>query len=373
MDVTQHYPDCVVVGGGLIGMLTARSLLERGLSVTVLERGPFGREASWAGGGILSPLYPWRHPEAVNVLALAGQRLYPALVDDVRETAGIDPEYWRCGLLMLAVDDGEQARAWADRHGIALQPVDEAGVRALEPSVRPAEGAWYLPDAAQVRNPRFIKAMREYLVRRGARLLPDSEVSAVETRAGRVNAVRTADGRAFPAGRVVIANGAWSGRLLGQMGIDLAVRPVQGQMVLLGGAPGMLQRVVLDGGHYLIPRRDGQIVVGSTVEDVGFEKATTGAAREELIEFAAGLLPALAGAPVREQWAGLRPGCGDGVPYIGEHPRVEGLYVNAGHYRNGIVMAPAAAELLAGLMSGETLLVDPAPYSPDSRRVPLAI
>lgn len=361
--------DCIVIGGGLIGMLTARALRRRGLSVGILERGPFGREASWAGGGILSPLYPWRDATAAADLAAAGAGMYPVLARELAEATGIDPEWRRCGLLALDVNDQRPALAWAATRGFEMSVIDPAGVAPLELLLAAQHhSALYRPNVAQIRNPRLLKALQQELRSSGAKLLADEEVVAIEAKRDRVSGVRTAKGTLYKCGKAVIANGAWSGRLLRETGLDLAIRPIRGQMILLQGSPGMLRRIVLQQSHYLIPRSDGAIVAGSTVEDVGFDSATTEQALRELKEFVAALAPALAELPVAKHWAGLRPGCGQGIPYIGAHPRLEGLYVNAGHFRNGIVMAPAAAELLAALMLGETPPIDPVPYALTGKR-----
>lgn len=361
--------DCIIIGGGLIGMLTARALRRRGLSVGIIERGPFGREASWAGGGILSPLYPWRDAPAVSDLAAGGAGMYPALAHELFEDTGIDPEWRRCGLLALNVDDRPEALAWAQARKFEMSVLDATDGSSLEPLLAPRDHSiLYRPNVAQIRNPRLLKALQQDLGARGVELLADEEVVSVEAKRDRVRGVRTAKGALYRCGNAVIANGAWSGRLLRETGLDLAIRPIRGQMVLLQGTPGMLRHIVLQQGHYLVPRSDGAIVVGSTVEDVGFDPSTTEQALRELKTFVAALTPALAELPVAQHWAGLRPGCGQGIPYIGAHPRLEGLYVNAGHFRNGIVMAPAAAGLLAALLLGETPPLDPMQYALTVRR-----
>jgi glycine oxidase len=361
--------DVIVIGGGLIGMLTARALRRRGLSVGLLERGPFGREASWAGGGILSPLYPWREAPAVSELAVAGAALYPALAQELNAATGIDPEWRRCGMLALKVNDSQRALAWARSHGFEMSAIVASEVSVLEPQLSLQKGsALYRPNVAQIRNPRLLKALQQELQNGGVELLADEEVVAIEAWGNRINAVKTAKGTLYKCARAVIANGAWSGRLLQQTGVNLDIHPIRGQMLLLQGTPDMLKHVVLQQGHYLIPRAEGAIVVGSTVEDVGFDPSTTDQGLQELKKFIARIAPGLTQLPVLKHWAGLRPGCGQGIPYIGAHPRVEGLYVNAGHFRNGIVMAPAAAELLAALILGEKPFTDPAPYALTTQR-----
>jgi glycine oxidase len=164
--------------------------------------------------------------------------------------------------MALDVGDVERAGEWAVQNRVHIEVLDAAAIDKLTPGLAGVSGAVWMPDIAQVRNPRFLKAMQVYLVEQGASLLPDSEVSAVETSAGAVTGVRIADGRFFPADRVVIANGAWSGKLLRQMNIELQVHPVRGQMVLLAPQSRLPGHIVLKNGHYLIPRRDGRIVVG---------------------------------------------------------------------------------------------------------------
>jgi glycine oxidase len=354
---------CIVIGGGIIGMLTGRALLKRGYDVTLLEKGPFGGEASWAGGGILSPLYPWRSADEINRLVFASQHLYPALTAELLSVSGIDPEHIKSGLLMLDVDDLESAELWARTNSINYVVPDAAATHELEPAlVKPTTHNIYLPDVAQVRNPRFLKALQSYLQLNGASMLTESEVTQIEVSGNQVDAVKTKDGRRLGADVVVIANGAWSGRLLQQMQIDLQIRPVRGQMLLLQARPGLISGIIMRDNRYLIPRSDGQIVVGSTIEYAGFDKSTTGQAYAELRGFAIGLITELANAKVVRHWAGLRPGCGDGIPFIGPHPGIRGLYINAGHFRNGIVMAPASAELLAALVNNEQTALDSRPY-----------
>ncbi|HEX5055038.1 MAG TPA: glycine oxidase ThiO [Gammaproteobacteria bacterium] len=356
--------DCIIIGGGLIGMLSARALRRRGLSVGIIERGPFGRAASWAGGGILSPLYPWREAPAVIRLAALGAGMYPALARELAGSTGIDPEWRPCGILNLEANDAEPALAWARQHGFEMNVIAAAAIPALEPRLSAQNlSALYRPNVAQIRNPRLLKALQQDLRNRGVDLLAEEEVVAIETRNGRVAGIRTAGDTIYRCENVVIANGAWSSRLLQGTGVNLDIRPIRGQMILLQGAPGMLRHIVLQQGHYLIPRADGAIVAGSTVEDVGFNPSTTEQGLLEIKQFIAALAPGLAELPVAKHWAGLRPGCGQGIPYIGAHPRIEGLYVNAGHFRNGIVMAPASAELLAALMLGKTPPLHSSPYS----------
>lgn len=354
--------DYLIVGGGLIGLFTARYLSQAGAQVSVVERGQVGQESSWAGGGILSPLYPWKYPQAVNTLVAWSQQHYPQLVSELQESTGIDAEWINSGLLILDHEQTPDAMAWAQQMDAKVMPVSGTDIQEIEPAVgeRQQAGLW-LPNVAQVRNPKLLQALREDLSLRGVGLMEDTEVTGLLVKEGRIQGVRTANGE-IRSSHVVIASGAWSAILFRELGDNLPVEPVRGQMILLHTKPGLLKRIVLHEGHYAIPRRDGRVLVGSTMEYVGFDKRTTGTACDELLRAAREMAPALTGATLGNHWAGLRPGSPGGVPFIGAHPRVEGLFVNAGHFRNGVVTAPASAKLLVDMLLEKDLIINSASY-----------
>ena len=356
--------DCLVVGGGVVGQLTALLLAEAGLAVTLIEQAELGRESSWAGGGIVSPLYPWRYTPAVSALAHWSQGCYSEFGIRLSELTGIDPEVYSTGLYWLDLHDQEDALSWAALQQRSLFDVPIDRVYAAVPQLASVyRRALFMPDAANVRNPRLLKALRVALDRcQKVRIWESCRVERVVIEAGRCAGLLTAKG-VVRAPHTVLAAGAWSGSLLASLGLSLPVEPVKGQMILYRCAEDFLSAIVLAKGRYAIPRKDGHILVGSTLEHVGFDKVPTEEALASLRGSAEELLPALEGEKVVGHWAGLRPGSPEGIPFIGQASQYPGLWLNCGHYRNGLVLAPASCELLKNLMLGEMPIVDPAPYS----------
>lgn len=350
--------DFLIVGGGVIGLSSALELARAGAQVTVVERGRCGVESSWAGGGILSPLLPWNYPQAVTDLTGLSCRLFPEWVKQIGQASGIDPEYRACGLLVLPDFDDSPALDWGRRHQLR---VETASGRVIAPGLRADETALWLPEVAQVRNPRLMKALRRTLELAGVKVVEQAEATRLVTGQGRVARLETSAGD-FGAENYVVAAGAWSKRLLGEFGWQIDIEPVRGQMLLFKANPGLLQQIILRNGTYLIPRADGHILVGSTLEQVGFDKSTTGAAKEGLYRLAVDILPALARAELVMHWAGLRPGSPGNIPIIDRHSQLENLYLNSGHFRYGVTMAPASAQILVNRILGKPQAIGVSAY-----------
>lgn len=354
--------DCIVIGGGIIGMLTALELSTAGVEVTLLERTQTGRESSWAGGGILSPLYPWRYVPAVTQLASWGQRRYPELARELFDATGIDAEFIASGMLILDTEEQDQAIRWGGQSGNRVEIIDRSATERYEPSLdAPPPRAIRMPQVGQIRNPRLVKALCA-AIKPKVTVRENTEVETVLVQRGRVQGVQTATER-FAADKVVVCAGAWTRNLLAGMGTPPGIEPIRGQMILFRAEPGVVSRIVLHQDRYAIPRQDGRVLVGSTLEHAGFDKHTTDVAREDLERAAIAMFPALAKFPIERHWAGLRPSSPDGVPYIGPYPMVEGVYLNAGHFRNGVVLAPASARLLADILLERDPIVPPGPYA----------
>jgi glycine oxidase len=360
--------DVIIIGGGVAGLMSARELAGAGLRVALLERQAVGRESSWAGGGILSPLHPWQVAGPVTALCQWSQAAYPPLAEALRARTGVDPEWLPSGLLFLDCGETGAATRWAEAHAVRYERPGPAELAGLEPGLSASVGeALLLPGVGQVRNPRLLRALRRDLELCGVELLEHRPVEEILLDRGKVKGL--ALGReTLEADAYVVAAGAWSGLLAGNSGLMAPpVAPVKGEMLVFDAPPGLLAHIVLCQGRYLIPRKDGKILVGSTVENAQFDKSASAASREALRDFACGLLPALRPCRIEKHWAGLRPGSPSGIPFIGPHPEADNLYFNCGHFRNGLVTAPASARLLADLILGRPPILPPEPYSLQGR------
>ena len=361
-------PDVLVIGGGIVGTAIAYRLAKDGMAVTLLERGEIGRESSWAAGGMLTPVHLAEYPGPLAEICAASLALYEPLCRELSGLSSTDPEYRTTGLLLLVTSeqgarDAAMLEGWKREHGQPCRVLSREEALSLEPRLTPSlRGALHLPDIAQVRNNRMAVALAEAAAKKGAEVRPNSPVTGLLRVPGRVNGAKSSRGDVYAA-TTVLAAGAWSPEILRPLGIELAVRPVKGQMLLAGGTPDFCRHMVLDGESYLIPRADGKILIGSTLEEKGFDKAVTIDAVGSLAERGARLMPEIASLPLVGSWAGLRPASPDRLPYIGRAP-VDGLILATGHFRNGILLAPITAEIVADLLAGAPPAVDLAPFDP---------
>jgi glycine oxidase len=361
-----EHPDVLIIGGGVIGLTAAYFLAREQVSVEIVDQGDFGKEASWAGAGIIPPGDPSHARDPFDQLRAHSSMLFPRLSAELREQTGIDNGYRRSGGLVFHDDprSGSQTPVWEqDPHrewrseGVRSEEVQGAAMRRLEPALGPdLAAAYFLPELAQVRNPRHLQALLSYCQTRGVRFRPGCPVLGFERQENRITAVRTSAG-SLRADRYLLTAGAWTSGLLEPLGWRPGIRPVRGQIALLQTGTPLFHRILLRGKRYLVPRPDGRILVGSTEEDAGFDKRTTAEAIQGLLTFAISMVPDLASAHPERSWAGLRPGSPDGLPYIGPVPGIDNLFIAAGHFRAGIQLSPATGLVLKELFLGQPLTV----------------
>lgn len=361
-------PDVAIVGGGVMGCALALRLAQRGVDVVVIERGIPGAEASSAAAGMLAPQTEADRPGPMLDLGLRSRALYPAFADELLAATGIDIGYVRSGVLALALDEdaagGLRARrTFHEAKGLAIESLSPADVVALEPGLTPELAfALRFPDEAQVNARSLARALSQAAAAAGARFLQGRYVRRVKTDGGRVGGVEL-DGELVAARTVVIAAGSWSALVEGSGVPTGVVRPARGQLVAIETRPPLFRHILsVHGRGYLVPRRDGTVIAGSTVEMVGFRKEVTVSGLAEILGLARTLVPALGDAPVTQSWSNFRPYTEDHLPVLGP-TAIDGLILATGHHRNGILLAPVTADALAELITTGRSSVDLSPYS----------
>ncbi len=374
-DATPSF-DVAVIGGGVIGLAVAWRAAQRGLRVCVLERGPLGGGASHAAAGMLAPVTEADVRErALLELGLRSARLWPAFAAELGEASGTGADgigYRRCGALVVA-RDADEAQAlerelgFRRELGLPVRRLRPSQARRLEPALAPTVRlALEAPDDHAADPRALVAALGEAARRAGVVLRTGTEVERLRVSAGRATGAQLAGGAGVRARTIVIAAGAWSATLPGlPPEARVPVRPVKGQILRLRdpAGPGLIERIVRFEGGYLVPRRDGRYVLGATVEERGFDTTVTAGGLYELLRDAGDLVPGIHELVVEETAAGLRPGTPDNAPVLGRAADVEGLVWATGHHRNGILLAPVTADLLAGALADGTEL--PAAFAPD--------
>jgi glycine oxidase len=352
----------VVIGGGVIGLAIAWRAASGGLSVTVIDPSP-GQGASWAAAGMLAPVSEVQYGEnALLGLNLASAERYPSFVAELEQATDLDVGYRTCGTLAVAFDGDDKAvldelQTFQLRLGLKSERLTGRECRRLEPMLAPSVRAGLLVHGDhQVDNRRFVAALLSATTGSGVEVVNQGAASVVVDH-GRVEGVELADGSRLPAKTVVLAAGCWSAGIRGLPPDSVPpVRPVKGQILRLCGPydPPFLAhnlRCLVAGAHvYLVPRADGEVVVGATVEEQGFDATVTAGGVRQLLHDAWQVVPGVVELELVECRAGLRPGSPDNAPMLGPAPGVEGLVVAAGHYRNGILLTPVTADAIAELL-----------------------
>jgi glycine oxidase len=343
--------DVIIIGGGIIGCAIGRELARRGATVRIFEARTIGAGATQASAGVLAPFIEGHAEGPLFGLMVRSLQMYDEFVRQAAEEAGIPIEYRRCGTLEVATDTASMRRLQAAQavHADALQWLDPAGAHSIEPGLPESiEGALLAPDHGYVAVPALTDALAWGALRHGVQIEAAHRVRGVRHVDGRLDVV-TDDGSLWPAGQVIVAAGSWAGQLELEEA-PAAVKPIRGQLLRLAWRSRPPAHVVWGPDCYVVPWQDGTVLVGATVEDVGFDERATAAGVRDLLDAVCELLPAAWGATFLEARVGLRPATPDGLPLVGSSPRVPGLVYATGHYRNGILLAPLTAHLVADLV-----------------------
>jgi glycine oxidase len=363
-----NYCDCAIIGGGAIGLSIAYELVSRGREVTIFDRIEPGKETSWAGAGILPPAPTRDVSDPLDQLRQLAMTLHPQWAARLQAQTGIDTGFRQCGAIYTAFSPGEHAalkgfEKLCTEQGIDCRLLSSAEAIKLEPNLQGnrLKTALELPGECQLRNPRYLKALIKAEELSGGQIATPQSITAVVARSAGGWDIVSNLGRTR-ARSVCVAAGAWSQQILHSLGLEFSIFPVRGQIVLYRCRQPPFKRILNIGPRYLVPRDDGRVLVGSTEEEVGFDKRTTDEAITDLKSLAESLVPALRDAEVERTWAGLRPASFDSLPYMGEAPGHAGLFVATGHFRSGLYLSPAVGSLMADLICGQPPIIDPWPF-----------
>ena len=345
----------LVVGGGIIGCACALELAKAGAAVTLFERSTPGAEASGAAAGMLAPLGE-SADTAFAKLAIESWRRYPEVVRDLRERTGVDVEHVTRGTVypLATAEDVRAAEArlrheWAREVGI--EAWDAGDVRSREPALASSvRGAMFVRGDHWINNERLVVADAQAAAGAGVAMMTGTAVSRILVEDDRARGV-VADGERYEADSVLLAAGAWTGTLAESFGARLRIEPRRGQMLALSHVPALLTHCVNADDVYIVPRASGELLIGATVEKVGFQRAVTAAGIAGLLTAALAVVPGIAGLPISRTWSGLRPWAPDSLPVLGPWPGIEGLFVATAHYRSGILLAPITARLMTECMT----------------------
>ena len=353
--------DVIVIGGGVIGLAIARELAGR-KSVLVLDRGATGQGTSRAAAGMLTPLSEADDQGPFFQLSRASLAIYDRFVDEIRNESGLDVEYSREGLLFIASSEESAATLrrryeWQHRAGFKVDLLAARDVQTMEPLITaPVVTALFMPDERSVAPRRLVNALRESCFKRNVEIRTGVHVDAISP-----NTVHFAH-TTMQADSIVVASGVWSAEFEG-LKPRIPVSPRKGQILSLAMPPGAFRHMIRWNASYFVPRSTGELVVGATNEDAGFDLSITAAGLGRLLADAQAISSHAGSYPLLETWTGLRPATPDELPILGPS-EVPGVYYATGHYRNGILLAPITAAIVADIIEGRKPISDIAPYSP---------
>ena len=363
--------EVIIVGGGVIGLTIARELARRGVrEVALIERGQPGAEASWAAGGILAPQVEVDRRGDFFQLACASRDLFPELAAALKEETGVDVELDTTGTLCLGFTSKQEAELrnryeWQRGEGLKVEWLTSAEALRSEPNIsNKVRCALRFPRDFQIDNRRLVSALVRANEELGVRVMPGLSVHAFWIEHEKLLGVETSNGM-LSAPVVVVAAGAWSTLINSTVTPPFQIEPVRGQMLCFEARPQIARHVIYSSFGYLVPRRDGRVLAGSTEEFVGFDKRVTIEGRDAIRSMAVEIAPGIAALPMIDSWAGFRPRAKDGLPVLGSSAEVAGLFYATGHYRNGILLAPITGKVIADMIVDRSMPANLAVFSPN--------
>lgn len=349
---TENF-DVLILGGGVIGLSLARSLHKKGFKkIAILEKGKIGREASHAAAGMLAVQAETDQPDAFFDFCSESNRLYPQFAEELFDETGVDVELDREGTLYLAFNETDETSLreryeWQTRAGLAVEKLSAVETHKLEPFVSPdILGSLYFPNDWQVENRKLLYALEKYCEFNDIEIRENTEIKKLLIENDKITGAET-ETEKFYAGIVVLATGAWTSLIKTESFALPEIKPIRGQIIEFLTAKRLFGKVIYSPRGYLVPRRDGRVLAGATVEDAGFEKEVSDGASALLRENALEIAPSLVNLEIHDEWVGLRPFASDGLPVLGEIQGIENLFIATAHYRNGILLAPVTARILA--------------------------
>ncbi|MBA2379535.1 MAG: glycine oxidase ThiO [Blastocatellia bacterium] len=342
--------DHLIIGGGIIGLTIARELHRRGeRSIAVVDQSTIGTEASWAAAGMLAPNIEAQRTSAFCRICNDSLALYPAFISELQAETDVRVELNTNGIICLSFNEDPPASVESG------QPLSSDAIRHLEPHISPnVRDGILFPNEGHVNNRALLNALRRYAELNNIRIIENTQTSEILSDNGRAQGA-AGPATSFRSATTIVATGAWSSLItISGQHLPFQIKPVKGQMIALNSSGIDLSHVIYSPRGYLVPRSADRILVGATVENTGFDKSSTPDAAREIHAAAAEIIPDLAHVKIVDQWAGLRPHAPNGTPIIGPVPDVENLYLAAGHFRNGILLAPLTAAYIADDVQGKT-------------------
>lgn len=345
--------EVLIIGGGIIGLSLARQLQKKGFEkITILEKGKTGREASHAAAGMLAVQAETNKPDAFFDFCNESNKLYPQIAEELFEETGVDIELDREGTLYLAFNERDEKELrerykWQKKSGLTIEKLSAVETHKLEPFVSPEIlGSLFFPNDWQIENRKLIHALEKYAEFNSVEIRENCKIKNLIIENGKIIGAQN-EREKFFAETVVLATGAWTSLIKAGSFTLPEIKPIRGQIIEFQTAKRLFGKVIYSQRGYFVPRRDGRILVGATVEDAGFDKTVSENATDFLRENALEMAPNLANLKIHDQWVGLRPFASDGLPVLGAVAEIENLFIAAAHYRNGILLAPITAKILA--------------------------